>query len=346
MAIARRERESNSEAPAEREQKPGADAPSRPGNQPGADADSPAEIPSKGWWQIAKRVFASLGADHVSLISGGVAFFAFLAIFPALSALISLYGLVMEPAQVAEQMGQFASILPAQAQEMLNEILQNITSSSDQKLGWSLLLSIALSIWSANKGTAALFEGLNIVYNENEKRSFIKLKALTLTFTLMGFIGTILSLILIVGISAVIERLGFANWLETVISLIRWPILALIFMLALALSYKFAPSRNDPKFRWVSVGAVVSTVLWLIVSAGFAYYVGNFGSYDEVYGSLAAVVITLLWLFLTVVTILLGAEINGEMEFQTNKDTTVGPDEPIGERGAFYADHKPQSGNA
>jgi membrane protein len=314
---------------------------SRPGHQPGADADTPAEIPPRGWRQIMKRVFASLGKDHVSLVAAGVAFFAFMAIFPALSALISLYGLVMAPEQVTEQIGQLASILPAQAQDMLNDILLNITSTSDEKLGWSLAASIALSVWSANKGTSALFEGLNIVYNEHEKRSFIKLKSLTLTFTLLGFIGTILCLILIVGISAMIERLGLANWLETLISLIRWPVLALLFMLALAVSYKFAPSRDNPEFKWVSVGTVAATALWLLVSAGFAYYAANFGNYDEVYGSLAAVVVTLLWLFFTVVTILLGAEINGEMEHQTNKDTTVGPDEPIGQRGAYYADHKP-----
>lgn len=314
---------------------------SRAGHQPGANADTPAEIPAPGWKEIAKRVFKSLGSDHVSLVAGGVAFFSFMAIFPSLSALISLYGLVMDPAQVSEQIGQMASILPAQARDLLNDILMNITSSSDEQLGWSLAVSIVLSIWSANKGTSALFEGLNIVYNESEKRSFIKLKSLTLSFTLLGFIGAIFSLILIVGISAVIERLGLANWLETLVSLIRWPILAALFMLALALSYKFAPSRNDPKLKWVSVGAIVATCLWLVLSAGFAYYAANFGNYDEVYGSLAAVVITLLWLFLTVITILLGAEINGEMEYQTNKDTTVGPAKPIGQRGAYYADNKP-----
>jgi membrane protein len=313
----------------------------KPGSQPGAEADTPAGIPARGWWEIAKRVFASLGTDHVSLIAGGVAFFAFLAIFPALSALIAIYGLAVAPDEVAAQVGQLARILPAQAQEMLNGILLNITSTSEAKLGWGLIVSLTLSIWSANKGTAALFQGLNIVYNEREKRSFIKLKLTTLGFTLAGFVGAIIGLVLIVGISAVLEKLGLASWLETVISLVRWPVLALVFVAALALVYRFAPSRNDPKFRWVSVGAVVSTVLWIVLSAGFAYYVGNFGSYDEVYGSLAAVVITLLWLFLTVTVILLGAEINGEMESQTNKDTTVGPDRPIGLRGAYYADHKP-----
>ena len=314
---------------------------SAPGNQPGGDADTPAEIPSRGWWQIAKRVFASLGADHVSLVAGGVAFFAFLAIFPALSALMAIYGLIVAPDDVAAQVGQLASVLPAQAQQMLNEVLVNITSTSEEKLGWGLVLSLALSIWSANKGTAALFEGLNIVYNEEEKRHFIKLKLTTLAFTLAGFLGALTCLVLIVGISAVIENLGLASWAEMVISLVRWPLLAVVFIAALAVSYRYAPSRNDPKFRWVSVGAVVSTILWIVLSAGFAYYVSNFGNYDEVYGSLAAVVITLLWLFLTVTAILLGAEINGEMESQTNKDTTVGPDEPIGRRGAFYADHKP-----
>ncbi len=312
-----------------------------PGSQPGGEADSPSEIPSRGWWEIAKRVFKSLGTDHVSLVAGGVAFFAFLAIFPALSALISMYGLIVAPDQVAAQVGQLGTIMPAQAREMLNDILLNITTTSEEKLGLSLGLSIVLSIWSANKGTAALFEGLNIVYNEEEKRNFFKLKLTTLTFTLAGFVGAIISLVLIVGISAAIEKMGLANWLELVISLVRWPVLGLVFITALALAYRYAPSRNDPKFRWVSVGAVISTILWIVLSVGFAYYVGNFGSYDEVYGSLAAVVITLLWLFLTVTIILLGAEVNGEMEAQTNKDTTVGPDEPIGRRGAYYADHKP-----
>lgn len=314
---------------------------SRPGNQPGARADSPAEIPSRGWLEIAKRVFRSLGADHVSLIAGGVAFFAFLSIFPALSALVALYGLIVTPDQVATQVGQLASVLPPQAQQILNDRLVDLTSTSGDKLGWGLLLSVALSLWSANKGTAALVEGLNIVYNEEEKRHFIRLKLTTLAFTLAGFLGAICCLVLIVGISAAIASLGLARWLELIIALARWPVLATIFITALAMAYRFGPCRNDPKFRWVSVGSIVSTLLWLVLSAGFAYYVGNFGSYDEVYGSLAAVVITLLWLYLTVMTVLLGAEINGEMEAQTNKDTTVGPDRPIGERGAYYADHKP-----
>ncbi|MGP1664975.1 MAG: YihY/virulence factor BrkB family protein [Rhodanobacter sp.] len=317
-----------------------------PGKQPGAEADRPMEIPLRGWWDIAKRAFASLGTDHVSLVAGGVAFFAFLAIFPALSALIAIYGLIITPDKVAAQVGQLAGILPAQAQDMLNDVLLNITTTSESTLGWGLLFSVILSLWSANKGTTALFTCLNIVYNEVEKRSFIRLKLTTLAFTLAGFLAAILCLVLIVGISAVVDKLGLAPWLESLVSLVRWPVLALVFLAALALAYRYAPSRNSPKFRWVSVGSITSTVLWLVLSAGFAWYVGNFGNYDEVYGSLAAVVVTLMWLFLTVAMVLVGAEINGEMEAQTNKDTTVNPDEPIGSRGAYYADHKPYARNA
>lgn len=318
------------------------DKASKPGDQPGRDADTPAEIPPPGWKEIAKRVFKSLGSDHVSLIAGGVAFFAFLAIFPALSALMAMYGLIVAPDEVVAQVGRLGSILPSQAEDMLNDILLNITNTSEEKLGWGLLFSLGFSLWSANKGTAALFEGLNIVYNEEEKRNFIKLKLTTLVFTLAGFISAIACLVLIVGISAAVEKLGLPDWLETAILLLRWPVLAAIYITALAMAYRYAPSRTDPKFRWVSVGAVVSTALWIALSAGFAWYVGNFSNYDEVYGSLAAVVITLLWLYLTVMVILLGAEINGEMEAQTNKDTTVGPAKPIGARGAYYADHKPR----
>lgn len=315
---------------------------SRPETHPGAEAEHPAEIPPRGWWDISKRIFTQLGDDHVSLVAAGVAFYAFLALFPALTALISLYGLIMSPAQVTEQVGQFANILPEQAQQMLNNILTNIASSSDDQLGWSLALSILLSIWSANKGTTAMFEGLNIVYNEKDKRSFIKRKILTLTFTLGGFIGTILSLVLIVGISALVKFLGLPTWLQALISLARWPVLALLFMGGLALAYKIAPHRDDPEFKWVTTGSALGTLLWLLLSIGFAQYVSNFGNYDEVYGSLAAVVIMLLWLFLSAVTILLGAEINAEMEHQTSRDTTVGPEEPMGSRDAYYADNTPE----
>jgi membrane protein len=312
------------------------------GDVPGADADKPAGIPPRGWYRIARRIVHQLGRDHVQLVAAGVAFYAFLAIFPALSAIVSFYGLMMSPAQVQSQMNAFAGILPGQARDLLSNVLVNLVSRSDGTLGWSLLVSILLSLWSAKKGTNALFQGLNIVYNEVDTRPFIKRTALTLLFTVSGFLAAGLCLFLIVGISIVIESVRLPLVVEFLVSLIRWPILAGLFIFGLTMAYKYAPHRDNPKVRWITVGSLTSTGVWLVLSyafAAFAAYVGNFSSFDETYGSLAAVVILLLWLYLTALAILLGAEINAEMEHQTAQDTTVGPAQPMGERGAWYADH-------
>lgn len=313
---------------------------------PGADADVPSEIPPQGWWQITKRVFHQLGKDHVQLVAAGVAFYSFLAIFPALSAMVSAYGLVMTPAAVQNQVRELAAILPPQARDLLTDVLVNLASTSDGTLGWSLFVGIALSIWSAKRGTNALFEGLNIIYNERDTRPFFKKAGLTLAFTLAGFLASGLCLFMIVGISIFIDKVGLPTPVEFLISLLRWPLLAGLFILGLTMSYKYAPNRTDPEIKWISLGSMIATVVWLLLSYGFSAYVQNFGSYDETYGSLAAVVILLLWLFLTAMTILLGAEINAQTEFQTAKDTTVGPDKPMGQRGAYYADTSPEGQGA
>lgn len=311
-------------------------------NYPGVRAERPVAIPPKGWWQISKRIYSELGNDHVQLVSAGVAFYIFLSLFPALAAIVSIYGLVMDPATVESQVAEFSVILPADTAGILSETLTGLAASTDQSLGWGLAVALVISMWSANKGMTALFQGLNIVYNETDRRSFIKRKALTLLFTISGFLAGVIAIALIVGISAVVGFLGLPVWLEWTFLLVRWPILALLFIVGLGLIYKFAPHRSSPETRWVSVGSIAATVLWLTLSILFALYVDNFSSFDETYGSLAAVVITLLWLFLTSAVILIGAEINAEMEHQTSTDTTVGPDKPLGERDAYYADHIPK----
>lgn len=309
---------------------------------PGKKAETPTEIPAKGWWQISKRIFRQVGTDHVQLISAGVAFYAFLALIPALSATVSLYGLLMTPAEVQSQLNQLVALMPQQAHKLLRGILESMAEKEQQTLGISLFVSVLLSLWSANKGTTALIEGMNIVYNERDTRNFFKRKLLTYTFTLIGFIGFGLCMLLIVGISAFVDRLGLPPLLATLITFLRWPILAAIFMLALALVCKYAPYRRSPEFRWVTVGSVCATLIWLLVSYAFSVYVDNFGGYDETYGSLAAVVLCLLWLFLTSSVLLVGVEINAEMEHQTASDTTVGADRPMGKRGAYYADNLPK----
>lgn len=305
----------------------------------GSHAEKPTEIPKRGWLDIAKRVKNQIAIDHIPIVAAGITFYFFLAIFPALAAIISVYGLVVEPAQVASQIANLTSGLPQNAHEMISGFGERLTGKSGEELGWGVALSILVSLWSANKGTKAIFEGLNIAYDQEENRSFIKKNAITLLATLLALITGIVAMALIAGLPAITGMLGLPDGVKTLIDYLRWPLLAIIVMAFLAWIYKVAPNRDSPKIRWVTAGTVVATLLWLLGSVIFSLYVDNFGKFDNTYGSFAAIVILMLWFFLTAFIILLGGEINSETEHQTAADTTVGPDEPIGQRDAFHADH-------
>ena len=285
------------------------------------------------------RVKDQLGKDNISIVAAGVAFYFFLALFPTLAAIISIYGLVTDPMEVERQMEQLAAHLPQDTHQMLNERLRSIAQDSGSTLGWGVALGILLSLWSANSGMKSLFEGVNIAYDERNERSFLKLNAITLLFTVGGIILGGISFALVVAFPAVADNLGLPGVLLTVIKWGRWLLLAAIIMFALAVIYKIAPDRDNPKFRWVSWGSAIATALWLLGSLLFSWYVNNFGNYNETYGSVAAVIILMLWFNLTSFTILLGAEINSELEHQTARDTTVGEEKPMGQRGAYHADH-------
>jgi len=307
--------------------------------QRGYKAEKPSQIPKKGWKDIALRVKDRLTKDHVSIVSAGIAFYFFLAIFPALAVALSIYGLIMEPAEVDQQIGQLANVLPEQAHQMISNILEKQSEKSESSLGWSLVLNTLISLWIVNNGSKAVFQGVNITYNEKDERGFFRLTALTLLFTICGIIIGFIAIAMIVAFPALIDKIGLPPTLETIIQFLRWPILALIVMFALAAVYKVAPNRKSPEFKWVSWGAIIATALWLGGSLLFSLYVNNFGSFDETYGSFAAVIILMLWFFLTGFIILLGAEINSEMEHQTSRDTTTGEDQPMGRRGGYHADH-------
>lgn len=305
----------------------------------GHQAEKPTQIPVKGWKDIALRVKTRLTKDHVPIASAGIAFFFFLATFPAIAAALSIYGLVMEPAQVEQQMIQLANVLPDQAHQMISGILEKQSEKSTSSLGWSLVLSVLISLWSANKGAKAVFEGVNITYYETDDRGFFKENAVTLLFTIGGIIIGFIAIALVVAFPALIDKIGLPSILEKVIQILRWPILALIVMFALAAVYKVAPHRKSAEFKWTSWGAIAATASWLAGSLLFSLFANNFGSFDETYGSFAAVIILMLWFFLTGFIILLGAEINSEMEHQTSRDTTTGEDKPMGQRGGYHADH-------
>ncbi len=314
----------------------------------GYRAESPREIPKSGWKDVFTRVKNQLSTDNIDIVSAGVAFYFFLAVFPAIAALVSIYGLVTDPGQVEQQMNQLTAVLPEQAHQMLSERLHSVASQSGQTLGWGVAFSILLSLWSANKGTKSLFEGINIAYDERDERGFLKQNGLTLLFTLGGMVLAIVSLALVVAFPALMGNLGLPETVQTIIDWARWPLLAVILVFTLALIYKYAPDRDNPKFKWVSWGSVIAAVLWVVGSLLFSWYVNNFGSYNETYGSVAAVIILMLWFNLTSFIILLGAEINSELEHQTAKDTTIGQPKPIGNRNAYHADHvakRNESGN-
>jgi membrane protein len=304
----------------------------------GRDARAPGQIPSRGWRDVLLRVREETTKDNASLIAAGLALYALLAIFPALAAAVSLYGLFASPDQIAQQVESFSGVLPQQAADILRTALQNLASQQGQALGIGAIIGFLLALWSARKGVVALMTATNIAYDEEEERGFFRQLFVSLAFTLGGVVAFVLVVALAVGLPVVLRALGVPSIVETLLSLARWVVLWFLVVLALAVVYRFAPDRDRPEWRWVSWGSAVAATLWLIGSLGFSLYVRNFGSYGETYGALAGVVVLLLWFYLSAYVVILGAEINAEMEHQTERDTTSGEERPLGERGAHVAD--------
>jgi membrane protein len=312
--------------------------PRRNGDAAGREAERPSEIPARGWFAILKRVKAEVKEDNVSLLAAGVAFYAMLAIFPAIIAVVTIYGMVAEPQQVESQIREFAKGLPSGADTLLTELLTNVTGAADRSLSIGLVVSLLAVLWSVSSGVQGLVKGLNVVYDERETRGFIKLRGLSLLLTLGAIVVAVVALALITVFPRVVDNLGLGQAGQLAASIARWVVLALLVLVALAVLYRFAPDRANPRWRWVSPGALVALVLWLLGSVGFSWYVDNFGKYNQTYGALAAVIILLLWLYLSAFAVLLGAELDAEIERQTARDTTTGPERPLGQRDAEVAD--------
>ncbi|MFZ0611786.1 MAG: YihY/virulence factor BrkB family protein [Desulfobacterales bacterium] len=307
-------------------------------NGRGRKASRPREISRKGWGDILLRVKDEQADDNLSIIAAGVAFYWFLAMFPALAAAVSLYGLAADPAQLQQEMGTLGTVLPPEAYRIIQTQLTTLVQHSGGTLGLGMIFGILLTIWSANKGLKALITALNIVYDEQDRRGFIKLNALSLLFTFCAILLALVAVSLVIAVPALIGLLGLSGALQALVTYLRWPLLGLFLAFGLALAYRFLPDRDAPKWRWVSWGSVSATLLWLAGSILFSLYVANFGSFGKTYGSMGAVAILLLWFYLTAYVILLGAELNSEMEHQTHKDSTVGRPEPMGRREAYVAD--------
>jgi membrane protein len=270
-----------------------------------------------------------------------VAFFGFLAIFPALIALISIYGMVASPSSVTKQVENFTSSLPKSASALISDQLKNITSHSGGALTVGLVISILAAIWSASGGVGNLMTAVNIAYDEVETRNFIKLKLRSLALTLGAIVFVLVTLGLVAVVPPVLDALPLGVVGTVLAQIVRWLLLLVVMAGSLAVLYRVAPDRDNPRFRWVSLGSVIVTVIWAVVSVLFSIYVNNFGSYDKTYGTIAGVIVLMLWLYLTCYLILLGAEINSEAEHQTAADTTEGDPKPMGQRGAEMADTLP-----
>lgn len=304
----------------------------------GREARTPAEVPPPGWRDVLLRVKERMSRDRLSIIAAGVAFYALMAIFPALVALVALYGLAFDPQQVTDQVAALGSMLPKEAADVLLGELRDLTQTDRTALGAGAIVGVVLAFWGASSGIRTLMQALNVAYNEDEKRGFFRFYGTALVLTLgalLGFacvIGTIVALPLAAGF------LGLGPIAGTLVSLARWPIVAVAVMAGLAILYRYGPSREKPRWSWVSHGAAFATALWLAASVLFSLYVGHFGSYNKTYGSAGAVVILLTWFLLSAYVVLIGAEINAESERQTRRDTTTGAEKPLGQRGAYAAD--------
>ena len=261
-----------------------------------------------------------------------------LALFPGLAALVSLYGLAFDTAQIEKQVAALSGVLPAQTQELLSQELHSLVEGSSGALGFAAIVGLLLALWSASRGMSGLITAINIAYEEKERRSFVKFNLIAIGLTLGLVVGGALAIALIAVLPAAGQLLAVGSATKWMLLLVQWPLLIVLVMLGLAVLYRFGPDRDKPQWRWVSPGAITATVFWIVASIGFTVYVANFNSYDKTYGSLGGVVILLTWLYLSALMVLLGAVINAQSERQTRKDSTEGPPQAMGRRGAHVAD--------
>ena len=305
----------------------------------GRRADMPIGIPWRGWKDVFWRTVEEISADRLLLIAGGVVFYGLLATVPAITALVSMYGIFTPASTINAQLSFLADVMPAGAYQLISDQIVRIAGNSDGKLTLAFILGLGIALWSANAGVKAVFDALNVVYDEDEKRGWIKLNAISLSFTFAGVVVLILILGAVVALPLVLAFVGFAaqqqaGWLP----LLRWPVMFALVVLGLSVLYRHGPSRRHAKWRWVSVGSVFAALTWIAVSVAFSWYLSKFADYNATYGSLGAVIGLMMWMWISTAVVLIGAELNSEIEHQTARDSTTGAAKPLGTRGAVIAD--------
>lgn len=304
----------------------------------GRSAESPADIPMRGLLDVGYRVFMSTIDDRVMLIAGGVTFYLLLAVFPAMTALVSLYGFVSDPSTITERLDFLRQLMPSDGLEIFFKQLQTLAGEERSSLSYGLIIGLAIALWSTNNGIKAMFEAMNIAYGEAEKRSFVRLNLVSLVFTFMALIAAIVLMIGLGVIPAMIAFLPLGGFAETLLSLLRWPVLLVLATIGISLLYRYGPSREPAKKRWISFGATLAALFWLAGSLGVSFYLSHIANFNVTYGTLGALIGFLFWVWISSIIIILGAEINAELEHQTRRDSTTGPELPMGERGAHMAD--------
>jgi membrane protein len=309
---------------------------SEPGR--GRRATAPWEIPWKGWKDVLWRVYASVNDNRLLAVAAGVVFYSLLAIFPAVAAFVSLYGLIADASTIDTHLSLASGILPAGAVDILHEQITKLATKSDAKLSLGFLTGLGVALWSANAGMKAIIDALNVVYDEKEKRSFVKLNLVSLLFTFVAILSLMVALTAIVVAPIIFSMVGLSTFFSLAIVVLRWPLLLILAAVALAAIYRYGPSRREARWQWLSGGSVGAAIGWLASSFLFSWYIANFGAYNATYGSLGAAVGMMMWMWISAIVILLGAQLNAEIEHQTARDSTVGPEKPLGRRGAVMAD--------
>ena len=305
----------------------------------GRDATSPTQVPPMGWWQVLKRTYAESGNDNLGLIAAGVAFYGFLALVPLLGAMVLTYGLVVDPQEVAKHMQAITAMVPHDAATLIDEQLKNVVLTATGKKGLGLALALLLAVYGAMKGAGAVVTALNVAYEQEETRGFVKTTLVNAGVTLAALVLAA-ALLLSASVTGFLEDLvrGLGDVAVTMIKIATWAVTAALASAAIAALYRYAPARSHARWTWLTPGSVLATLGLVATTLGFGFYAASFGNYNATYGSLGAVVVLLMWLYLSAYVLLLGAEFNAELEHQTARDTTAGPEKSLGSRGAKMAD--------
>ncbi|MFP3546699.1 YihY/virulence factor BrkB family protein [Rhizobium sp. SIMBA_035] len=304
----------------------------------GRDADRPEAIPARGMVDVFWRGYQEVSKDRVSLIAAGVTFYLFLALFPALGAIVALYGLAADRATMAQHIRDLAVLLPPGAFGIVADQIQELSKKPGGSLGIAFFASFAIALWSAHNGTLALFDAMNVAYEEDEKRTFVRRNLIGLAFTLGATIAVFAMIGLVAGLPIVLSYVWLGEVPEEIALMIRWPVLLAIFFCGIVALYRFGPSREPAKVRWMTWGAAMTTFACVGMSLCFSLYLDRFADYKATYGALGALIGLLVWSWLSVTILIVGAELNAELEHQTARDTTTGAPLPMGARGAFVAD--------